>query len=157
MPKYISSGVCPWNAECGIFVLCSSTKNATSFWNASDGIERVEIEPLVLERPPPRLDDRVGPGHLDLSEDASELGRVQQRIDRGVDVLDAAVGHDGRRQVRGWKVLASSDQNGAGGGRLEALEQAPGEDLAGIVVDDGVQVGSEIGRASCRERVCVPV
>ena len=25
VPKYISSGVCPWNAECGRWVLCCST------------------------------------------------------------------------------------------------------------------------------------
>jgi hypothetical protein len=30
VPRYISSGVWPVNAECGIFALCSSTKKAMS-------------------------------------------------------------------------------------------------------------------------------
>jgi hypothetical protein len=30
LSKYISSGVCPQNAECGSTRLCSSTENATS-------------------------------------------------------------------------------------------------------------------------------
>ena len=32
----------------------------------SHGVERVEIEPLMLERAPPGLDDRIRPGDLDL-------------------------------------------------------------------------------------------
>ena len=32
--KYISSGVCPWNAERGSRVLCSWTENRTSFSTA---------------------------------------------------------------------------------------------------------------------------
>ena len=105
-----------------------------------DGVEGIEVEPLMLEGAPPRLDHRVRFGDLDLGEDAVEA--FGQEVDGGVDVLDAGVGHDRDRRpcAGGIEMLAGIDEDLAGGGGIEACADSPGENLAGEVVDDGVDV-----------------
>jgi hypothetical protein len=64
-----------------------------------EAVERVEVEPLVLERSPPGLDHRVRERDLGHRKEASKDTRVDEVIDSHVEVLDAAVGEEGGRSV----------------------------------------------------------
>lgn len=70
-----------------------------------DGVEGVEVEPLMLEGSPPRLDHRVRFGDLDLGENAVEAFGQEDSVDGGVDVLDAGVGHDRDR----WSLFGGNE------------------------------------------------
>ena len=62
--------------------------------------ELVEVEPVVLQRAPPGLDDRVGDRDFDLGEHAAELPEAKALVDLAVDALGARVGDDGRHRFR---------------------------------------------------------
>jgi hypothetical protein len=49
--------------------------------------ERVEIQPLMLQRMPPGFDDRFRVGDLDLREHAAELLGRERGVDRAIDRL----------------------------------------------------------------------
>ena len=53
----------------------------------SESVERVEVEPLVLENSPPRLDQGIGESDFGLRQDTPESTSVDEFADRGVDVL----------------------------------------------------------------------
>ena len=59
IPKYISSGVCPRNAEWGSTVLYSWTLECHQPTDGRDTIERVEEQPLMFQRTPLGFDHRV--------------------------------------------------------------------------------------------------
>src|SRR5262249_13799978 len=59
-------------------------------------VERVQIQPLVLERPPPRFDERIGEGDLGQGQQALQQSRIDQALDRAVAILDAGVGQQSR-------------------------------------------------------------
>ena len=77
---------------------------------------------------------------LKYREAAAHGAELRAEVQVGSTWSCARVGHDGRG-VGGREVPAGGDQNGAGGDRVEVVEEGPGEDLAGVVVDDGVEVG----------------
>jgi len=111
----------------------------------SHGVERVQVEPLMLERSPPSLDDRIRPGDLDLRQNAAELRGAESGVHRVVDVLDAGVGDDCGASVRGHplllvQVLACGDEHSAGCDRVEACGKGPGEDSPEMVVEHGMKV-----------------
>ncbi len=56
-----------------------------------DGVEGVQVQPLVFEHSPPRLDQRVGVGDFGHGEEPSENPRFDQLIDGTVEVLDTTV------------------------------------------------------------------
>src|ERR1019366_3906803 len=112
----------------------------------SHGVERVEVQPLMLEGAPPSLDDRSRVGDLDLREHAAELLRSEGGVDRAVDVLESRVGDDRRAGVRRLafflgQVLAGGDEHLACRGGVKAGGKGPGEDLPAVVVDHGVKEG----------------
>lgn len=61
----------------------------------ADRVERIQIQPLVFERPPPRFDERVGECDLRHGENSSEQPGVDQLVYGFVEVLDSAVGEQG--------------------------------------------------------------
>ncbi len=56
-----------------------------------DGVEGVQVQPLVFEHSPPRLDQRVGVGDLGHGEKSLEETRIDQLIDGTVEVFDSTV------------------------------------------------------------------
>lgn len=63
----------------------------------SEGVERMQVEPAMLERPPPCFDHGIGIADLDLGEYAAQLSETKKVVDLVIDVLDARVGdHSGR-------------------------------------------------------------
>ena len=54
-----------------------------------DGIECVQVEPLVLDCSPPELDQGVGARDLGLGEHTAEHTAFDELLDLGIDVLDA--------------------------------------------------------------------
>lgn len=60
-------------------------------------VERVEIEPLMLQRSPPGLNHGVREGDLDHRKESSRNARADEFIDLRVGVLDTGIGEEG-----GW-------------------------------------------------------
>ena len=65
------------------------------FLHGADGVERVQVQPLVLEHPPPGFDQGIGIGDFRASQNAMEQPRMDEFIDRPVEVLSASVGQQG--------------------------------------------------------------
>jgi hypothetical protein len=63
-------------------------------FDGGEGVEAVEVQPVVFEGAPPGFDHRIREGDFDLSEDAAEMSEAQECIDVAVDVLDAGIGND---------------------------------------------------------------
>jgi hypothetical protein len=57
-----------------------------------DRVQRVEVQPLMLERAPERFDHRIREGNVNLRKDAVQACTEQRGVHRVVDVLDAGVG-----------------------------------------------------------------
>ncbi len=93
-------------------------------------VERVQVEPLVLEGSPPRLDHRVREGDLRLRQDTSEDAGVDELVDRRRSVLYTSVGEDGR-----WPVCFDGrppgfNENLEGHRGIKVLGDSPGENPA---------------------------
>ena len=73
-----------------------------------------------------------------------------------MDVLAPRVGDDGRRRAHAASRPTGLDQDGDGVGGVEALRDAPREDAAGEVVDDGVDVDLHAVEQPEERRVDVP-
>ena len=65
----------------------------------ADRVERVQEQPLVFERSPPRFDERVGERDVGLGEQSLEKPRIDKLVDGAIVVLDAAVNEEGRLLV----------------------------------------------------------
>ncbi len=61
----------------------------------ADSVERVQDEQLVLERAPPRFNERVGERDVGLGEKPLEEPTIDQLINGTVEVLNAAVNKEG--------------------------------------------------------------
>jgi hypothetical protein len=59
-----------------------------------DALQRVQIEPGVLEGPPERLDHRVGERDVDLGQSAPQALVLEHAVDVRVDVLAAGICDD---------------------------------------------------------------
>jgi len=75
-----------------------------------EGIQRVEVQPLMLERAPERLNHGVGEADVDLRENAVEAGAEKGSIDCAVDVLHTGVSVH-KRPACGDKMLAGGQEN----------------------------------------------
>ena len=75
-----------------------------------EGIQRVEIQPLMLERAPERLNHGVGEADVDLRENAVKAGAEKGGVDRAVDVLHTGVSIH-KRPACGDKMLAGGQEN----------------------------------------------
>ncbi len=60
----------------------------------ADRVERVQVQPLVFDRSPPRFDERVGKRDLGHGQKSSQQPGVDQFVDGTVEVLDSAVGQE---------------------------------------------------------------
>jgi len=88
--------------ECGMGELRIVLLDVESHETAERGgaVERVQIEPLVLQRPPPSFDHGVGEPELGQSEDAAQHSGLDERVDMLVDVFHPSVRHHhGRRLI----------------------------------------------------------
>jgi hypothetical protein len=70
-----------------------------------------EVEPLVLQRAPPRLDDRVGVSDLDEGKHSAKVGCRECSVDGMVDVLDPGIGNDLWLVTRGIEMTAGSHEH----------------------------------------------
>jgi len=59
--------------------------------NRGNRIERVQIQPLVLEHPPPGLDGRVRECDFRLCKNAFQQPGLDDLVDRRIEVLDTTV------------------------------------------------------------------
>ena len=48
----------------------------------ADRVQAVEVQPLMLERPPPRLNKRIGKSDLRLSKQTLQQSRLDQPVNR---------------------------------------------------------------------------
>ena len=82
-----------WSAACRIDELpCGIATDSDQGAEALDRVQGVEVEPLVLQRPPEGFNHRVREGDVDLGEHALEAGAEQRLAHGAVDVLDTRVG-----------------------------------------------------------------
>ena len=96
--------------------------------NRADGIERVQIQPLMLQRTPPRFDHRVGIRDIRHGEKPCEESGINQFVDSAVMVLDATVGEHGRLVAA--ETFRGVDQESGGGSRVERFRNLPRQDTA---------------------------
>ncbi len=94
----------------------------------ADCVERVQIQPLMFERTPPRFDERVGIRDLGHGEKAPQESGFDQFIDSAVEVFDSTVGEQGWLLVE--ETRRSIDKEFSGGGRVERRGHLPREDTA---------------------------
>ena len=113
---------------------------ADQFLHRADGVERVEVQPLVLEHPPPGFDQGIGIRDFRASQNAVEQPRMDEFIDRPVDVLGASVGQHGGGAM--LQALAGGEQDFGGGAGIEGGRDLPSQDAAREVVDHRVQIGA---------------
>ena len=94
--------------------------------NRADGIERVQIQPLMLQRSPPRFDHRVGIRDIRHGEKPFQESGFNQFVDSAVMVLAAAVGEQGRLVAE--ETFRGLDQESGGGSRVERFRDLPRQD-----------------------------
>ena len=112
-----------------------------------EGIQRVEVQPLMLERAPERLNHGVGEADVDPRENAVKAGAEKGGVDPAVDVLHTGVSIQ-KRPACGDKMLAGGQENLTRRRGLQSCAHRPGEDFSGVVVDDRMQMGPCSGRAA---------
>ncbi len=59
--------------------------------HGGDRVQRVQVQPLVLDHSPSGLDQRVREGDFRLYKDAFQQPRLDELVDRRVEVLDTTV------------------------------------------------------------------
>jgi hypothetical protein len=88
----LASEGCMWNY--GVVLL---DVECDQLLKDSEAVEGMQVEPAMLERPPPCFDHGIGIADLDLGEYAAQLSETKKVVDLVIDVLDARVGdHSGR-------------------------------------------------------------
>jgi len=65
----------------------------------ADRVKCIRVQPLVFERSPPGFDERVGERDVGLGEKPLKESRIDQLINRTVEVLDTAANEEGRLLV----------------------------------------------------------
>ena len=95
-----------------------------------DGIERVQVEPVVFKRSPKGFDHGIRLGDVNLGEDAAKAGLNECGVDGSVDVFNAGICYDGGCVSACAKVLAGFDQDRAGGQGVKPSADGPSQDLA---------------------------
>ena len=91
-----------------------------------DAVERVEEEPLMFERPPPRLDHGVGELQLCEGQHPPQDTRGDQFVDLGVYVLDPRIRQYERTGPRALRSQGRSAVGGHAAGTLAVLAQRLG-------------------------------
>ncbi len=67
----------------------------------ADGVERVQVQPLMFQRTPPRFDHRVGIRDLGHREKPCEEPGINQFVDSAVMVFASTVGEQGGLLAQG--------------------------------------------------------
>jgi len=83
---------------------------------------------LVLEHPPPGLDQGIGVRDVDARQNAMKQPRTDEFIDRPVEVLGASVGQQGGSAM--LQTLRGGEQDFGGGARIEGRRDLPSQDAA---------------------------
>jgi hypothetical protein len=109
------------------------------FPDGRDIVQRIEVQPLMLEHAPPGLDHRIRELDLRLGKDAFQEARLHKLVHGRVEILDAAI-HQRRGHGRRCHAPRCLDQDLRGDPRVETLSRAPGENSPRKVIDDGMQV-----------------
>lgn len=99
------------------------------------GVEVMQVEPLVTERPPKSLDHRVRVNDIDSSKDALQDAGVEERV------LASAIDHDFDGFDRRVESVESGFENLDGIQAIAFVCDNPGEDSATEIVDGGMHVG----------------
>src|ERR1700738_2322915 len=77
-------------------------------------VELIQVEPVVLERSPGRLDHRVRKANLDLGQDALEESKAEKSVDVPIHVLDAGIGDHRGWALRQIESFGGLDKHGTG-------------------------------------------
>ena len=107
-----------------------------------DTIERVQIQPLVLQDSPPGLDQRIGEGDICHRQESSERAGLDQIVDVRVEVLDTAVEKKGGWFLGLGDVTRGVQKHQESVPGIEALAYSPGKNPTGEVVDYRMNVRS---------------
>ena len=92
-------------------------------------VERVQVQPLMLQGTPKRLDHRVRKGDLDLRKDTVQARGEQGSVHRTVDVFDAGIDVQDRLACAD-QMLASCEQNLARSRWFKLRRHCPCQDLS---------------------------
>ena len=104
----------------------------------SKAVQRVKVEPSVLQGSPERLDHRIGKGHVDLGEDARQFLVIQQTIDGSVHVLASRIHHHDCVLGAFIELHNGFAQYLAGPAAAKSFFERPRQDSPGVVVDHGM-------------------
>ena len=110
--------------------------------DGSDAVERVEEQPLMFERPPPRLDHGVREPQLRKGQHTAQNTGDDQFIDLGVHVLNPGIRQYDRGGDGGGCGPTGVEQHGHAVHGRERLGDSPRQDPSREVVDHSVQIGA---------------
>lgn len=102
-------------------------------------VERVQVQTLMLEDSPLRLDQGVRDADVDLGNNATQRGGVEELVDGSVEVLDASV-HDHVGAGSGRELFGGFPERRVRVHWVEVIVDSPRQDAAREVVDDRVHV-----------------
>ena len=125
----LASEGCMWNY--GVVLL---DVECDQLLKDSEAVEGMQVEPAMLERPPPCFDHGIGIADLDLGEYAAQLSETKKVVDLAIDVLDARVGdHRGTVAILG-EILRRLDKDLTGGLCFQPQGQFPGQNSAAEII-----------------------
>jgi hypothetical protein len=101
----------------------------------SKAVQRMEVEPSVLQGSPKRLDHRIGKGDLYLSQDARPFLVIQHIIDGSIDVLASRVCDNDRMLGTIVQLGDSFAQYPTDPSTAKSFFECPRQDPPRIVVD----------------------
>ena len=125
-------------------------------FDGGDAVERVQVKPLVLQRSPPRFDERVRETDLGHRKESLQRAGLDEFVDLAVDVLDASVCDERWRSRRRLDDGGGSEEDGNGVSRFEAIRNSPCEDPSREIVDDRMNVRLRIVEESVGTRIDMP-
>gem|GEM_PF-4831845 len=100
--------------------------NGNQALHGGEDVERMEVEPPVFQRTPPRLDQRVGQGDFDLGKDPSELTETKEAAD---EAARRSLPCPARRKARALARLTSTRPREGGHGKPKAKPWRMGPQL----------------------------
>ena len=123
----------------------------------SETVERMQIEPAVLERAPPGFDQGIGIADLNLGKYAAQLSETKKVVDLLIDVLDARVGDHGGTATIVGEILRRLDKDLTGGLWPQARSQFPGENSAAEIVQQRMQIRARAVEQLDDRQIDVPI
>jgi len=108
----------------------------------SKAVQRVKVEPSVLQGSPERLDHRIGRCDFDLSQDTRQFLAIEQIIDSSVHVLASRVRHHDCMIGATVELNDRFAQDVTRSAAAEPFLESPRQDPPGVVVDHRMKIRS---------------